>query len=94
MNGPEAVVVFAMTAFGGVAVLTLVRAIARRIVAGAPGSKEIEALREEVAQLGAEVEDLRGRLGPLDEMQNRLDFAERMLGQARERGLLHAPKDR
>jgi hypothetical protein len=30
----------------------------------------------------------------LDEIQNRLDFAERLLGQARERGQLSPPADR
>jgi hypothetical protein len=30
----------------------------------------------------------------MDETLNRLDFTERLLGQARERGLLGAPKER
>jgi ubiquinone biosynthesis protein UbiJ len=78
---------------GGVA-MTLARAWARRISGGAPGSKEIEALRDEVAQLTAEVDDLRGRVAQVDEIQNRLDFAERLLAQVKERGLLNAPKER
>jgi hypothetical protein len=54
--------------------------------------------REAVRQLGAEVEALRDELTGLrremDEAQNRLDFTERLLAQARDRGLLSAPKER
>ncbi len=56
--------------------------------------REVEALRDEVAQLRAELDGMQGRLGDVDELQNRLDFAERLLGQARERGLLGPPKER
>ncbi len=94
MQGPEAVVALVFFGFTGASVLVLVRAFAKRIAGGAPGAKEIEALRDEVAQLAAEVEDLRGRVAPLDEIQNRLDFTERLLGQAKERGLLSPPKER
>ncbi len=94
MSGPDAIVAVVVFAGIGATVLTLAKAVAKRIASGTPGSHEIESLRDEVAQLSAEVEDLRGRVGPLDEIQNRLDFAERLLGQARERGLLDAPKER
>ena len=47
-------------------------------------SAELESLRDEVAGLRRE----------LDEAQNRLDFTERLLAQARERGLLSPPKER
>jgi hypothetical protein len=51
-----------------------------------------------VGQLAAEVEALRdevtGMRRELDDAQNRLDFTERLLAQAKERGLLSAPKDR
>jgi len=93
VSGPETVVAFAVTAFSGTTVLILVRAIAKRITGGAQGTKEVEALRDEVAQLRAEVDVLHDRVAPVDEIQNRLDFAERLLGQVRERGLLNAPKD-
>jgi hypothetical protein len=83
----------AFVAAGSVA-LTLARAIAQRIAGGSAGSKEVEALRDEVAQLRAELDDLHGRVAPIDEIQNRLDFAERLLAQAREKGLLPAPKER
>jgi len=75
-------------------VLTLARAFAKRIAGGAPNSREIEGLREEVAQLRGEVDGLHERLRDVDEIQNRLDFTERLLAQARERGLLQAPKER
>jgi hypothetical protein len=44
---------------------------------------DLEAMRDEVAGLRRE----------MDETQNRLDFTERLLGQARERGLLNPPKE-
>jgi len=72
----------------------LARAVARRIVSGATPPREVESLRDEVAQLRAEVDELHGRLAPLDEIQNRLDFTERLLAQAKERGLLGAPRER
>ena len=94
MSGPEAIV--AVVVFGGAGsiLMVLARAFAKRIAGGAAGSKEIEALRDEVALLRAEVDELHGRVAPVDEIQNRLDFAERLLAQARERGQLNAPKER
>ena len=94
MGGPEAVGMLAMVALVGVSILTLAKAFAKRIAGGSAGSREIEALRDEVAQLRSEVDELQGRVAPVDEIQNRLDFAERLLAQARERGLLNAPKER
>ena len=61
------------------------RSFARRI-GGESGphrdDAEMEELQGDVAQLRHE----------LDEMQNRLDFTERLLAQAKERGLLNVPK--
>jgi hypothetical protein len=57
-------------------------AIADRIRGGAPSSD---------AELGAEVEHLRGRLADVEE---RLDFAERLLSQAREADQLPGGADR
>ena len=95
VNGPEAIVAVVVFTSIGLTVLTLARAYARRIAGGGVGgSKDVEALRDEVAQLRAEVDELHGRVAPLDEIQNRLDFTERLLAQARERGLLNAPKER
>ncbi len=47
-------------------------------------ASDVDALREEVTGLRRE----------LDDAQNRLDFTERLLGQAKERGLLNPPRDR
>jgi len=90
----QAIGFLAMIVLVGVSVLTLAKAFAKRIAGGAAGAKEIEALRDEVAQLRAEVDDVRAQLPNVDEIQSRLDFAERLLGQVRERGLLNAPKER
>jgi hypothetical protein len=78
--------------------LTLVSAVARRIqgpygrrgglsgLADPPESqRSIAALHDDVEQLRGELETMRTRLAELDDVQNRLDFAERMLAQARER---------
>ncbi len=94
MQGPEAIGMLAMVALVGVSLLTLARAFAKRIAGGGTGSREIEAMRDELAQLRADLDDLRARQPEVDEIQNRLDFTERLLGQARERGLLNAPKGR
>ena len=56
--------------------------------AGANAVQAVAQLREEVETLRAEVDGLQGRLAELDDVQNRLDFAERMLAQARDKGAL------
>ncbi len=94
VSGPEAVILLVL-AIGATAIgLTIARAIARRITGGSAGSREIEALRDEVAQLRADVEGMQARLPDVDEIQSRLDFTERVLAQARERGLLGVPRER
>jgi hypothetical protein len=84
----------------------VVSAVTKRIVGGRHGRGAIGARAAEgdpgrdaaVAQLAADVDALRdevtGLRRELDEAQNRLDFTERLLGQAKERGLLNAPKER
>jgi len=77
---------FAMVGVIAVSFSPVGRAFARRLSGeGRPArdDAEIEVLHGEVAQMKRE----------LDEVQNRLDFAERMLAQAKERGLLAAPKE-
>ena len=95
---------FAQYVFVGVAglsALSVMTAIARRIqgpygrrlhLSGlrdpAESQRSIAALHDEVEQLRGELESMRTRLAELDDVQNRLDFAERMLAQARERAAL------
>jgi hypothetical protein len=66
------------------------RALATRIGLGRLDRSDdpaLDDLRDEVAQLRSEVAELRGRAAELDEVQNRLDFTERLLAQ-RDRGAL------
>ena len=75
----------------GSVVVPIGRAIAKRIAGPVDraASHDVQALRDEVDQLRAELESMQGRVGAqLDEIQERLDFAERMLAQARTRGAL------
>jgi len=85
---------------GGLSVLAFAIAGAKRFALG-PGSGSERAVRElagEVDQLRAEIERLRGeveearRPPELEEIQNRLDFAERMLGQMKARDALPGPR--
>jgi hypothetical protein len=94
LTGPEAIVGVVFFAGAGSVALVFARAFAKRIAGGSAGSREIEVLRDEVVQIRAEVDELHGRVAPMDEIQNRLDFAERLLSQVRERGLLNPPKER
>ena len=94
MNGPDAIVGIVVFAGAFTVLGTLAKAVAKRIAGGVVGAKEIEALRDELAQLRSDMDGVQGRLAEVDEMQNRLDFTERLLAQARERGLLDAPKER
>ena len=82
--------VLAALAFFGMmgAVLTpLARALAKRIGGGADAG-ETTALRDEVADLRAELDDMRSRISQLDELQERVDFAERALAQVKTREAL------
>jgi hypothetical protein len=83
--------VFTLTIlFGGLTVVGVAagpvgRAIAARILgkhAGEDAAEEIGELRQELAALGQQV----------SEQAERLDFAERVLAQAREKGALPPPK--
>ena len=72
----------------GMSFSPLGRAIARRLGGEATSDHEVTALRDEVAQLRGEVDQLHGRLEQMDELANRVDFAERMLAQVRARPAL------
>jgi len=86
-----------------VSVLTVVSSMTKRLAWG--GRRGRHALGDTdpgrdaaVGQLAADLEALReevtGLRRELDEAQNRLDFTERLLAQAKDRGLLGAPKER
>jgi chromosome segregation ATPase len=81
---------FAVTGFIGFSVTPIGRAIARRISGGAPDDtvvREVQSLKDEVADLRDETQALRRELG---EAHERLDFAERMLAQAKGKNALPA----
>ncbi len=91
MSGPEGVVALALVATVGVTAITLARAIATRIARGGSGTgvqQEVADLGREVDQLRAELDAMHARLGEMDDLQNRVDFAERMLAQVREKNAL------
>lgn len=89
----------------GVSGLAFAGVIVRRIALGgardhrlqAPGGATDLGQAEAARALTAEVEALRdevsGMRRELDDAHNRLDFTERLLAQAKERGLLNAPKE-
>lgn len=71
-------IVMAVVIVGGMVLLTLVKAIARRLEGGA-GIRELRAEVELLRQRVAEMEDGQARLAELEE---RLDFSERVLAQS------------
>lgn len=54
--------------------------------------EEVELLRAELDQLRSGLEETKSRFAALDEVQNRLDFAERLLGQMKPRDALPGPR--
>ena len=85
--GPDVivpVVIFGGGALVGISFSPVGRAFARRI-GGDKGDQAESAALAEVDALREELQHLRGEMG---ELQERLDFAERLLAQARDRGLL------
>jgi hypothetical protein len=94
---------FVFTGVLAVSALTVVFTVTRRIARGGrrhlPGSADTDPGREALLrQLATEVEALRAdgdaMRRQLDEVHNRLDFAERLLARSNERGLLGAPRER
>ena len=77
-----------MTGAVGFSFTPIGRAIARRLGGGAPDDVALRALQHEVDDLRAELDAMRARLQDVDEMQGRLDFAERVLAQVREKPVL------
>ena len=85
-----------VVAFGGTAIAV---AVARRILAGGrralgpgdgSGAEEVRRLASDLDQQRLTVAEMRREL---DEVHNRLDFAERLLAQSKERGLLNAARE-
>ncbi len=62
------------------------REVALSALAARSDGPALDELRDEVAQLRAEVAELRSGSADLDDLHNRLDFAERMLAQPKDRG--------
>ena len=101
MMGIGNLAAFVFIIAAGVSVVSLVAGVARRIGGGGPrlgrlGRQDADQ-QDALARLEAEVESLReemtGMRHQLDEQAERQDFAERLLTQARERGLLQGPKE-
>jgi vacuolar-type H+-ATPase subunit I/STV1 len=89
MQGPEILIPLGFFAMVAVVVAPLSRAYARRLGNGKETSAEVEDLRAEVADLRAELDETRARLGGnVEELHGRLDFAERMLAQGKEKNAL------
>ena len=94
IHGPEILIpiaFFGMIGTIGFSFTPIGRAIARRLGGGgsdAESTRELRALQHEVDELRAEMETMRARLGEVDEIQGRLDFAERMLASQREKRAL------
>jgi len=89
-----------MAAFtGGLSVLAFAIAAAKRFAAGGVGgARDVRELHEEVELLRGEIDRLRNdiehpsRPPELDDIQNRLDFAERVLAQMKARDALPGPR--
>ena len=83
----------------GISVVAFAIAAARRFGAGGGGGApvirelhdEVELLHAELDQLRSSLEETKSRFAALDEVQNRLDFAERLLGQMKARDALPGP---
>jgi hypothetical protein len=73
-------------------ILLMVKTIAGAFAAARGSSSEVAELREQCDHYAAMVEEVRGELatqaGQVAELQDRLDFAERLLTQARDRQAL------
>ena len=64
------------------------RAIAKRIGGAHADADETAALRDEVAELRNEIDQLHNRVAQVDQLQERVDFAERVIAQNRDRNAL------
>lgn len=89
MTEPVFLVALAM---GGVTAVTVVKTIAAVITGRGSSQSEVSQLRDQVEQQASVLEDTQTRLASqstqLSELHERLDFAERLLTQARDRQAL------
>lgn len=82
---------------GGISIVAFAIAGARRL-AGGGSERALRELREDVELLRGEMDRMRtdlehpSRPAELDDIQNRLDFAERLLGQMKAQGALPGPR--
>jgi hypothetical protein len=83
----------AMVALGLPLIRGAVRYLERKSVAGV-GSEEAEALRVEVDELRGRLEQVEFVTGRLTELEERMDFTERLLTQQRARAELPAGEER
>lgn len=74
-------------AIAGMTMIVIVRTIAGAFTKGRSNRSELTELKEQLDQQAAELEETQHTVA---ELQNRVDFAERMLAQARERAALGA----
>ena len=74
-------------AIAGTTLIVIVRTIAGGFAKGRSNSAELAELNERLDQQAAELEQTQQTVA---ELQNRLDFAERLLAQARDRSALGA----
>ena len=93
------VLVMIMAFTSGISVIALVIGVAKRIGGGGAGAaRAVAELHEEVERLRGEVDGLRNdvehisRPPELEEIQNRLDFAERALALMKARDALPGPR--
>ncbi len=91
MQPPDAIAALGFFACIAIVGSRIANAIGNRVGRGA-AQQELNAMRDEVDQLRSELDHVQARLNDVDDLQNRLDFAERMLGQLRSGGALPGGK--
>lgn len=82
------IMLFMVLGFVGFTFSPIGRAIAKRLGGSAVDADDVSDLRADIADLRAELDDMRSRVAHVDELQDRMDFAERMLAQAKAKGLM------
>jgi hypothetical protein len=89
------IMLFMVLGFVGFTFSPIGTAIAKRLArGGGADSDEVNELRADVADLRAELDEVRAKVAHVDELQDRMDFAERMLAQAKAKGLIPGAEPR